>query len=784
MFSYPALLWALPVGGIVVLIHLINMFRHRRVPWAAMEFLLIGYKKSRARILLQQILLILLRTLAVLCIVLMLAQPKTHGPFADWIVGGKPTLHFVVLDDSFSMSDRNAGQVVMQDALSTLKRIVDIAARSGGQQKLTLLRFSKCAKNGTSEPQIPPRNAEEGIYDFDEQQLHEEGLSAVGARIGEIGSSEFSLGLEDVLPVVQRKISGHLGQYRIIVYLLSDFRARDWESPDSLVAQWEQLHNQGVGIRLIRMIDTHHSNLAVREVKPVPGIHASDIPILLDATIANFGENAVENVQFQVLVDGRSQSGQSVERILPGRESTVRFPIRLSGSGHHKVQVRLDPDAVSCDNEFSLVLEVPGEISVLLVSSKSGATPTAEPVVRSIEDRTNWDFGAESGDFGPLYLKVALSPEGVRTGIRIQEESPSFLNTNPIEKFDLVVVADIPSMENSAIRTLESFANKGGAVVFFTGPQCSASFVNENLYKEGKGLFPASLIAPNSLLPDYLSKEPDLNVVEHPMFRIFEKDGSPLLRAVAVEKYFSVNLTSAEAGKNGTVKVLGQLRNGSPLILENDFGRGKVITFLTTLAPLWNDWAQGNPSFVITMLEMVAYLTAHRSGGNFLRVGEPIELELDATRYDGRVNVFRPPPKSEDSSSENHSGDPIPLEVPGNVHGEKFLRFEATEKSGFYEIHLAGSPSGDRGEKPDDVRVFAVNVDYQEGNLALLDRSALSDILHPIGLRIEDANNFSAPFELTAAESLSEVLLFFVIVLLCGEMLLAGRILPPQNRLR
>ena len=37
MFAYPALLWFLPILGAVVLIHLINMFRHRRVEWAAMS---------------------------------------------------------------------------------------------------------------------------------------------------------------------------------------------------------------------------------------------------------------------------------------------------------------------------------------------------------------------------------------------------------------------------------------------------------------------------------------------------------------------------------------------------------------------------------------------------------------------------------------------------------------------------------------------------------------------------------------------------------------------------
>ncbi|RMG04503.1 MAG: hypothetical protein D6741_00925, partial [Planctomycetota bacterium] len=36
-FAYPFFLWALGLVAVPVIIHLINLFRRRRVPWAAME---------------------------------------------------------------------------------------------------------------------------------------------------------------------------------------------------------------------------------------------------------------------------------------------------------------------------------------------------------------------------------------------------------------------------------------------------------------------------------------------------------------------------------------------------------------------------------------------------------------------------------------------------------------------------------------------------------------------------------------------------------------------------
>ena len=67
MFTSPLFI-ALGLGGLLaafaaapVLIHLINMMRHRRVKWAAMEFLLQSYKKHRNWIWLKQLLLLAMR---------------------------------------------------------------------------------------------------------------------------------------------------------------------------------------------------------------------------------------------------------------------------------------------------------------------------------------------------------------------------------------------------------------------------------------------------------------------------------------------------------------------------------------------------------------------------------------------------------------------------------------------------------------------------------------------------------------------------------------------------
>src|SRR5881398_3440913 len=151
-FVHQFLTWGFLLALVPLLIHLINMMRHRRVRWAAMEFLLASYKKHRKWIWLKQLLLLLARMAAVALVVAMLAQLKTRDQWLA-IFGGRVTHHYVVLDDSYSMSDRVAGESAMDAAKRVIAAIVGRAAQEDSPQKLTLIRYSQArgAASGQSD---------------------------------------------------------------------------------------------------------------------------------------------------------------------------------------------------------------------------------------------------------------------------------------------------------------------------------------------------------------------------------------------------------------------------------------------------------------------------------------------------------------------------------------------------------------------------------------------------------------------------------------------------------
>src|SRR5688572_28266222 len=98
------LMWAgVAAICIPVILHLLNKRKFKIVDWAAMEFLLDADKKNRRRVRLENLLLLLLRCLAVLLIGLLLARPFIPTSLTAGILSATQYERIVIVDDSLSM---------------------------------------------------------------------------------------------------------------------------------------------------------------------------------------------------------------------------------------------------------------------------------------------------------------------------------------------------------------------------------------------------------------------------------------------------------------------------------------------------------------------------------------------------------------------------------------------------------------------------------------------------------------------------------------------------------
>lgn len=723
-FLHPALFWTLglPTLGVVaipVLIHLINMMRHRRIQWAAMEFLLVSQKKHRTWVLLKQLLLLLLRMLAVAAIVMLVAQPVLQTKWGNPL-GGTRTHHIVLLDDSFSMSDRWEDTDAMAEAKKVIASIGAESARQTHPQLLTLLRFSRVGRlERAAEP------------DLLKQPVGGDFAETLNDLLGKIKVTQTAAGPMHALQTVAPLLGQGDGERRV-VYLVSDFRARQWDDPRQLRAELWRLGDVGAEIRLINCVDRARPNLAIASLEPAEGLRAAGVPWSMEVAVRNFGPAPVRNVPVILGEDGHARPSITLSEVPPGKVAKERFLVHFPTAGSHTITARLESDAVAADNDRYCEIQLPPDVPVLLV-----------------------DGDAEARD--ARYLSLALSPGGpVRTGIRPQIETPRYLGLKPLARYAAVNLANVERLDASAVEALERYVSAGGGVALFLGEHTDAKYYSDVLYRNGRGLLPVPLARPAELVVDRLEPAPDVQVGPHFIFRVFAEKRNTFLQTVAVQRYFAVPKGWRPAA-DSTVRVAARLRNGAPLVVERKFGKGRVVAFLTSAAPTWNNWAR-NPSFVVVLQDLEAYLSQRSNADQSRVVGSPLELTLDPATYQPQVQFTSPETATVATSAVN---------AVRGADGNLTASLADTNVSGFYEVRLA------RTDGAAETRRYAVNVDSAEGDLAALDARQLAARLEGVKYQYQQAAAFQSVLDEPPGYHLAEALLFGLVLLLLAEQMLA-----------
>ena len=102
-FLQPIALLGLLLALAPIIIHLLNLLRHRTVPWAATRFLFQARKSSSRLSKLKRWLILLVRVLALAALAFMIARPMTGGDSLFSLSNGSPEVLVLVLDRSASM---------------------------------------------------------------------------------------------------------------------------------------------------------------------------------------------------------------------------------------------------------------------------------------------------------------------------------------------------------------------------------------------------------------------------------------------------------------------------------------------------------------------------------------------------------------------------------------------------------------------------------------------------------------------------------------------------------
>ena len=269
------------------------------------------------------------------------------------------------------------------------------------------------------------------------------------------------------------------------------------------------------------------------------------------------------------------------------------------------------------------------------------------------------------------------------------------------------------------------------------------------------------------LLIDRVEKVADLKITDHPILAIFGGERNSFVSLVNITYYMAVK-PKWTPPEDSTVKVVARLRNDVPLIIEQQFGKGRVMTFLTSAGSSWNNWPVDNPSYPVVVQELQSYLAGIDSETR--TVGTEIEMKLDAAQFKNHISLLKPTTgggMTEITSEAQHTTDGLLVKFPRNE----------VAQSGVYTVKLL---------KTDDAMVnqsYAYNVDVGEGNLGKVKPDQLVSRLEGVDYTLRNADEFQGESAQRAGVNLSEWLLYLLLLVMIVEQFLAYLLSfhPPQT---
>ncbi len=761
-FIHQGLVWGFLLALLPVLIHLINLMRHRRVKWAAMEFLLQSYRKHRKWIWLRQMLLLLMRMAAVVLAVAMLAQWVTHDQWFA-LFGGKDTHHYVVLDDSLSMSERQGGSTAFDLALQSVSQIGSRAMQQETRQRFTLLRFSH-ARSGLALEDGKPTG--EPFADLSAEPVGSNFDMVLEELRRGMQATHLALGPLEALNLVKQLALQRSDENRVI-YVVSDFRDADWKDPAAIRESLKELAAGGSEIRLISCVRAEQPNLAITRLAAAEDTRAAGVPLFVNVTVKNFGKEAARKVTLKLRAtyfDADEASAAApgklsgtvdeppsvlIDEIPAGETVTRRVQVMFPKPGQHVVEAILPEDPIAADNHRWTVIDMrPGE-PVLVIDG--------DPKQRN------------------AYFLSSVFQPGQRavTGILPDIKPSSFLrdaNAEQLARYRAVYLLDVESLDNLAVENLERFVRAGGGLGVFVGEHVIVDLYNERLYRDGKGLMPLPLERDDLLAVDSEQNVPDIEVSDHPIFQPFLGERNPLIRLVSVERFLRPPRDWQPTPESG-VAVIARLRNRWPFACERQFGEGRVVIFLTTLSPKWNNWGN-DPSFVVALLKLQSHLASAGRSLDERIVGSPLDVQLDKEKFRANITFVSPGPNGQPTSTVDRitkdaaNDSQLVIASLGTPQNADELA-NGTDLSGVYEA-WATAHAGST-----DIQRFAFNVDSRESNLALSDSQQLLTRLEPVRAQFLRAEELPYESIAQAGYNHSMQILWALVALLVGEQLMA-----------
>jgi hypothetical protein len=632
MFLNPFFLVGALAAGVPLAIHLMHRRTSRVVRWPSLRFLVASNRRTARRRRVQEVLLLLLRMGLLAFLSVALARPVLRA----WGLpgAGAETAVVVVLDNSMSMSAREAGSPSGDRAESNLARPEDrrasfALAKQAAEEVLRVTPQGASVAfrlaDGTEPPLARALSRDRGaVRRALRASSASEARGDVGARVAEAIGEAASSGA----PAAE-------------VYCLTDLQAAAFaRAPLSKGRSGRPVALVFFDCGRAPVQNVAVSKVAARATRPVAGS-----PVAVDVRLRSFA-TAAQDRRVVLEIEGEgARAERFVKALPPGAAEAVAFRVTPGRAGELAGRVYLaPPDDLAPDDSRFFRIRLAERIPVLVVEREPSAIRTARAsfFLAAALDPTGEDAGAPAGLRSPLAPRV---------------EGPAYLSGKDaaalLRSFPVAVLADLGELSAEEARLWVEYVGRGGSLLAFPSETGGLELAAAALAEAAGGPFlPAEPGAPRGDAD--LRAEPRRIDVDGIDFRPDEalrpfRELDSTLRAVTVWRAYDLRVTHASGGR-ATLPLEG----GGTFLAARRFGRGEVRLFAVPAGTRWSDFPAR--SLFLPLLHAIAYEAAGRDdrGRSFL-VGQRAAVSVPPgpaekarpvrlTEPGGRVTEIAPRP--------------------------------------------------------------------------------------------------------------------------------------------
>lgn len=506
-------LLGLAAMALPIVIHILNRRRVRNVPFSSVEFIFELSRRRMNKVNLRRWIILLLRTVAVILIVLAFARPTIQAA-AAFLAPGKAPKHVVIcLDTSASMrAEREAGTAFTR-AKAIARQVVE---ECGDNDVIDIIlcgaRNEPVFESGSRTKQIV-MNAIEGLEASNEAGSLTEAVEGAVERVrqAEIVSGE--------------------------VYVISDFQ----ESTDSVLVSRA---TDGPRVILLPVYQEAVDNASVDRVfTPRKLIRPGEV-VRIGATVTNHSRENTAEFPVELVVEDERKAEKLVS-LSPSSSATVTFSVAMDDPGVYRCRVAKNNDRLSVDDDRFFLLEVSEKIPITLMRGNTFA-----------------DDGEQVAAY--FYVDKALNPRGSREGefgVRVIDEKE--LTAAALPQKGVVVWTEPLELDERRFHLLKRYLHGGGAALIFVGADRKGFWRNEAF---------AQYFGIQKPVPREVTRGTHLSAFlkSHPVFEIFSEEELELLSQSSIRSYLAVAGVAPDS-------VLAYLGGGDPGVWECRRGDGRAI---------------------------------------------------------------------------------------------------------------------------------------------------------------------------------------------------------------